>query len=74
LPRLQPQLRRTGESCFRHRLPDLPGCFSAGDTLEQAIAGVEEAGLAESRPRSTSAIESRRLRRLPLPAIRRKLE
>jgi predicted RNase H-like HicB family nuclease len=27
-------------------VPDLPGCFSAGDTLEEAIAGAEEAGLA----------------------------
>ncbi len=24
----------------------MPGCFSAGDTLEEAIAGAEEAGLA----------------------------
>ena len=24
-------------------VPDLPGCFSAGDTLEEAIAGAEEA-------------------------------
>ena len=27
-------------------IPDLPGCFSAGETLEDAIAGAEEAGLA----------------------------
>lgn len=24
-------------------VPDLPGCFSAGDTLDEAMAGVEEA-------------------------------
>jgi predicted RNase H-like HicB family nuclease len=24
-------------------VPDLPGCFSAGDTLDEAIAGAEEA-------------------------------
>jgi predicted RNase H-like HicB family nuclease len=27
-------------------VPDLPGCFSAGDTLDEAIAGVEEAAAA----------------------------
>jgi predicted RNase H-like HicB family nuclease len=27
-------------------IPDFPGCFSAGETLEEAIAGAEEAGLA----------------------------
>jgi predicted RNase H-like HicB family nuclease len=26
--------------------PDLPGCFSAGDTLDEALAGVEEAAAA----------------------------
>jgi predicted RNase H-like HicB family nuclease len=25
-------------------IPDLPGCFSAGEMLEEAIAGAEEAG------------------------------
>jgi len=24
-------------------VPDLPGCFSAGDTLDEALANVEEA-------------------------------
>jgi predicted RNase H-like HicB family nuclease len=24
-------------------VPDLPGCFSAGDTLEEAVANAEEA-------------------------------
>jgi predicted RNase H-like HicB family nuclease len=27
-------------------LPDLPGCFSAGDTLDEAVAGAEEAAAA----------------------------
>jgi len=27
-------------------VPDLPGCFSAGDTLDQALAGAEEAAAA----------------------------
>ncbi len=27
-------------------VPDLPGCFSAGDTLEEAMANVEEAAAA----------------------------
>lgn len=27
-------------------VPDLPGCFSAGDTLDEAIAGAEEAAAA----------------------------
>ncbi len=27
-------------------VPDLPGCFSAGDTLDEAVAGAEEAAAA----------------------------
>lgn len=27
-------------------VPDLPGCFSAGDTLDEAITGAEEAAAA----------------------------
>jgi predicted RNase H-like HicB family nuclease len=27
-------------------MPDLPGCFSAGDTLDEAVAGAEEAAAA----------------------------
>jgi predicted RNase H-like HicB family nuclease len=27
-------------------VPDLPGCFSAGDTLDEAMTGVEEAAAA----------------------------
>ena len=37
---------RTVHSDYGVIIPDLPGCFSAGDTLEEAIAGAEEAGLA----------------------------
>jgi predicted RNase H-like HicB family nuclease len=37
---------RTEHSDYGVVVPDLPGCFSAGDTLEEAIAGAEEAGLA----------------------------
>ena len=37
---------RTDRSDYGVVIPDLPGCFSAGETLEEAIAGAEEAGLA----------------------------
>jgi predicted RNase H-like HicB family nuclease len=37
---------RTDQTDYGVVVPDLPGCFSAGDTLEEAIAGAEEAGLA----------------------------
>ncbi len=37
---------RTDRTAYGVVIPDLPGCFSAGDTLEEAIAGAEEAGLA----------------------------
>lgn len=37
---------RTNTSDYGVVVPDLPGCFSAGETLEEAIAGAEEAGLA----------------------------
>jgi predicted RNase H-like HicB family nuclease len=37
---------RTDEAAYGVVVPDLPGCFSSGDTLEEAIAGAEEAGLA----------------------------
>ena len=32
----------TEASAFGVVVPDLPGCFSAGDTLEEALANVEE--------------------------------
>ena len=37
---------RSERSDYGVVVPDLPGCFSAGETLEDAIAGAEEAGLA----------------------------
>lgn len=37
---------RTDQTTYGVVVPDLPGCFSAGDTLEEAIAGAEEAALA----------------------------
>jgi len=37
---------RTDRSEYGVVIPDLPGCFSAGETLEEAIASAEEAGRA----------------------------
>lgn len=36
----------TESSAFGVIVPDLPGCFSAGDTLDDAIIGAEEAAAA----------------------------
>ena len=36
----------TGTTAFGVVVPDLPGCFSAGDTLDEAMAGAEEAAIA----------------------------
>ncbi len=33
----------TESTAFGVVVPDLPGCFSAGDTLDHAVAGAEEA-------------------------------
>jgi hypothetical protein len=33
---------RTDQAAYGVVVPDLPGCFSAGDTLEEAIAGAEK--------------------------------
>lgn len=52
-------------------VPDLPGCFSAGDTLEEAIASAEEAILlyledatdAGKAPPAPSALEKLRRRK-----------
>lgn len=33
----------TETTAFGVVIPDLPGCFSAGDTLDEAMAGAEEA-------------------------------
>ena len=36
----------TKTTAFGVIVPDLPGCFSAGDTLEEAMVGAEEAAAA----------------------------
>jgi predicted RNase H-like HicB family nuclease len=36
----------TETTAFGVIVPDLPGCFSAGDTLDDALAGAEEAAAA----------------------------
>lgn len=36
----------TDATAFGVVVPDLPGCFSAGDTLDDAMAGAEEAAAA----------------------------
>lgn len=36
----------TETTAFGVIVPDLPGCFSAGDTLDEALAGAEEAAAA----------------------------
>ena len=36
----------TDTTAFGVIVPDLPGCFSAGDSLDEAIAGAEEAAAA----------------------------
>ena len=36
----------TEATAFGVIVPDLPGCFSAGDTLDEALAGAEEAAAA----------------------------
>jgi len=35
-----------GEAAYGVVVPDLPGGFSAGDTLDEAVAGAEEAAAA----------------------------
>jgi predicted RNase H-like HicB family nuclease len=37
---------RTDQTAYGVVVPDLPGCLSAGDTLEEAIAGAGEAASA----------------------------
>jgi len=36
----------TATTAFGVIVPDLPGCFSAGDTLDEAVLGAEEAAAA----------------------------
>lgn len=58
----------TDTTAFGVVVPDLPGCFSAGDTLDEALSGAEEAaaawidaalddGLAIPAPSSLDAIQ-----------------
>lgn len=61
----------TGKQAFGVVVPDLPGCFSAGDTLEEALANAEEAiaawmeaeldaGRSIPLPSAMSALQGRR--------------
>jgi predicted RNase H-like HicB family nuclease len=50
---------RTEQTAYGVVVPDLPGCFSAGDTLDEAIAGAEEASLAWIEIALDAAIRSR---------------
>ena len=36
-------INKEQNSCFGVTVPDIPGCFSAGDTLEEALRNAEEA-------------------------------
>lgn len=36
-------IHQEGDSCYGVIVPDVPGCFSAGDTLEEAIDNAHEA-------------------------------
>jgi predicted RNase H-like HicB family nuclease len=63
---------RTDQTAYGVVVPDLPGCFSAGDTLEEAIARAEEASFAwiEAALEAGDSIP----RPSPLEAIRAKPE
>jgi predicted RNase H-like HicB family nuclease len=36
-------IQKDPDSCFGVSVPDLPGCFSAGETLEEALRNTQEA-------------------------------
>ncbi len=36
-------IHKDKESCYGVTIPDIPGCFTAGDTLEEAVANIQEA-------------------------------
>ena len=36
-------IHKDKDSCYGATIPDIPGCFSAGDTLEEAINNIQEA-------------------------------
>jgi len=62
----------TDTRAFGVIVPDLPGCFSAGDTIDEAVSGAEEAAAAWV----DAALDSGRSIPAPssLEAIRRKPE
>lgn len=35
-------IHKDADSCFGVSVPDIPGCFSAGDTIEEALATTSE--------------------------------
>jgi predicted RNase H-like HicB family nuclease len=36
-------IHKDSESCFGVTVPDIPGCFTFGDTLEEALKNIQEA-------------------------------
>ena len=36
-------IHKDENSCYGVTIPDIPGCFTAGDTLEEAIGNIQEA-------------------------------
>lgn len=36
-------IHKDPESCFGVTIPDIPGCFTAGDSIDEAIRNVQEA-------------------------------
>ena len=36
-------IHKEKDSAFGVTIPDIPGCFTAGDTLEEAVANIQEA-------------------------------
>jgi HicB_like antitoxin of bacterial toxin-antitoxin system len=53
----------TGDLAFGVVVPDLPGCFSAGDTLDDALNKRRRPSPPGSIPRSMTAMRSPRLPR-----------
>ena len=36
-------IHKEPDSCFGVTIPDIPGCFTAGDTIDEAIRNIQEA-------------------------------
>ena len=56
-------IHKDPETCFGVTIPDIPGCFTAGDTFEEALANVQEAielwvEAGEGFPEEISAIDT----------------